>query len=220
VIGTLGFVLAAWVPVAKWVAAPLEERFSVPARLPERLNGIIVLGGSFVPVLSTGRNGLKLTPSAERLTTAAALALRFPSARIVVSGSGDLLNQESKEAPRSVKFLAEMGVDLERILLEQESRNTYENALLTHRLINPRAGEQWLLVTSAMHMPRAIGCFRRVGWTVIPYPVDFHTAAGVYSWRFDLSDGLSLLSLATREWIGLVAYRVLDRTSALFPRPA
>ena len=64
-----------------------------------------------------------------------------------------------------------MGVPPERMLFETAARNTHENAVLAHALAKPRPGETWLLVTSASHMPRSVGVFRRAGWDVVPWPV-------------------------------------------------
>jgi uncharacterized SAM-binding protein YcdF (DUF218 family) len=93
--------------------------------------------------------------------------------------------------------------------------------LLTRALVKPQAGQQWLLVTSAWHMPRAVGVFRRLGWSVIPYPVDYRTDGVAIAYRgFDLKGGLERFSLAAREWVGLAVYRLLGRSDAWFPAPS
>ena len=69
-------------------------------------------------------------------------------------------------------------------------------------------------------MARAVGCFRRVGWSVLPFPVDYNTEPNVgFFLKFNLVAGLKLLGLAVHEWIGLIAYRALGRTESLFPAP-
>lgn len=73
-------------------------------------------------------------------------------------------------------WLSDMGLDQNRITYEPEARNTFENAALTYRKLQPGPNEVWLLVTSAQHMPRAVGVFRKIGWALIPYPVDYQTA--------------------------------------------
>ena len=116
--------------------------------------------------------------------------------------------------------LRQAGIDPDCVIFETDSRNTWENALFSRRLVEPQPGETWLLVTSALHMPRSVGIFRRVGWEVVPYPVDYRTRRGGHPYlRFEFEKTLSLLHEATREWIGLVSYRLMDRTSALFPGP-
>ena len=109
-----------------------------------------------------------------------------------------------------------------RIVAESKSRNTVENAVFSKLLAMPQPNERWLLVTSAYHMPRAIGAFRHVGFAVEAYPVDWRTRG----WRdaampFDrLSAGLDRTDVAIHEWIGLIAYRLSGRSSTLFPAPA
>jgi uncharacterized SAM-binding protein YcdF (DUF218 family) len=114
--------------------------------------------------------------------------------------------------------LIDLGVAPDRVLVEDRSRNTYENAVMSHDLVQPKAGETWLLLTSAWHMPRAVGCFRHTGWEVLPYPVDYRTEARP---RLELllAPHLELLDLAAKEWVGLAAYRLLGRIDALFPAP-
>ena len=87
-------------------------------------------------------------------------------------------------------------------------------------LARPAADETWLLVPSAWHMPRAVGCFRRLGWAVTPYPVDYQTDGTFPAARApDLTGGLAALGRGSREWIGLAAYRWVDYTDSPFPRP-
>ena len=86
--------------------------------------------------------------------------------------------------------------------------------------MNPQPGETWLLVTSGWHMPRSVGIFRRQGWNVIPYPVDYLTDGRKVAIKDpDFDDGLGLLNLGLHEWIGLVAYRLLDYTTGVLPGP-
>ncbi len=114
-----------------------------------------------------------------------------------------------------------MGVPAERITTEDRSRNTAENARFTMRLIAPKPGERWLLVTSAFHMPRAVGSFRAVGFPVIPYPVDYWTTDTDFDLapRSEAVENLSRVDLAVKEWIGLAAYFTTDRVDTLFPAP-
>ncbi len=78
----------------------------------------------------------------------------------------------------------------------------------------------WLLVTSASHMPRSVGCFRRAGFAVTPWPVNYSTAPGARGWfEAPFAARLGQAEWAIREYVGLVAYRLLGRTDALFPGP-
>lgn len=208
-------------PVGEWIAQPLEDRFPRLAAWPERVDGIVVLGGAIDPLVSESRGQPTLTQSAERLTSVVYLARRYPTARIVLAGgSGSVIRPDLKEAPWARALLEQMGVDATRVLLDSASRNTFENAAFARRVAAAGDAERWLLVTSAMHVPRAIGCFRRVGWEVTPYPVDFQTPRGFALWSgFDFSGGLALLDAAAKEWIGLAAYYTLGRTTEILPGP-
>jgi uncharacterized SAM-binding protein YcdF (DUF218 family) len=105
-------------------------------------------------------------------------------------------------------------------MLETRSRNTFENAVFTKAMVNPKPGERWLLVTSAQHMPRAVGCFRQAGFEVEAYPVAWRTRPrGRITFAGTLSGGLNTLDLATHEWIGLIAYRLTGRSGELLPAP-
>jgi len=106
-------------------------------------------------------------------------------------------------------------------VFEDASRNTVENAEFSHRLAQPKSGETWLLVTSAFHMPRAVGCFRRAGWNVVAYPVD-HSTAGESEppIQFNFGSGLGGLRAAVHEYLGLFFYWIGGKTDALFPAPA
>lgn len=106
-------------------------------------------------------------------------------------------------------------------MVEGQSRNTAENAVFTKRLLEPKSGDRWLLITSASHMPRSIGAFRAAGFDVEAYPVDWRTRG----WSdasipfYTLSDGLWRVDTAVHEWLGLLIYRLTGRTSELFPGP-
>ncbi|MBM3487480.1 MAG: YdcF family protein [Alphaproteobacteria bacterium] len=207
-------------PVGSLLVVPLENRFPAPV-LPETVAGIVVLGGSVRPVITEARDQVTLKDNAERLTEFMRLARRYPDARLVFTGgSASLIRPDLKEAADTRRFFAEMGMDLARIAFESESRNTYENAIYTHALVKPAAGETWILLTSATHMPRAIGVFRKIGWPVVPFPVDYWTTGeGGLGLTYNLLPGLGALEHGGREWVGLIAYRLFGWTDRLFPGP-
>jgi uncharacterized SAM-binding protein YcdF (DUF218 family) len=208
-------------PAGAWLLAPLEARFPPPT-LPASVDGIIVLGGAIDPVRSTDRRQLSLNGSAERLTAFAELARRFPRAKLIFTGgTGSLVDTASREADWLAPLLPTLGLGEGRVLLERESRNTIENAAFSRALAKPAAGEIWVLITSAAHMPRSVGVFRAQSWPVVGYPVDYQTptrplAAGL---GFDLPQGLILLDAAAYEWLGLAYYYIRGATESLYPRP-
>ena len=133
----------------------------------------------------------------ERIRETGRLARRFPHLRIFISGAG----------PRaSIQSLLGEGIDEDRIEFENASHNTFQNALFATQLIAPKPNQRWLLVTSPFHMPRAVGAFQRRGFAVEPWP----TIAPPLTPPPGLEN-------ARHEWLGLVAYWMLGRTSEIFP---
>jgi uncharacterized SAM-binding protein YcdF (DUF218 family) len=218
----LGWFVAVFVlPVSALLTLPLEERFARPATPPADVAGIVVLGGAVEQMLTLAHGIPALNGAAERMTEAVALARRHPSARIVFTGgSASIVPGGATEADTARQLFTDLGLPAERLVFESESRNTHENAVLTHRLIQPKPGETWLLVTSASHMPRSVGAFRAAGWNVVPWPVNYTTGRDpALWWNWPFSTRLSQAEWALREWVGLVAYRLMARTDALFPAP-
>jgi uncharacterized SAM-binding protein YcdF (DUF218 family) len=200
---------------------PLEDRFAAITDLPQEVDGIVVLGGSVSLEISEKRRQVAFGGYGERLTAFVTLARHYPDARLMFTGgSGALTLTGFREADVAKRLLSELGMDVSRVIFERESRNTHDNAVFAQRLARPKDGETWLLVTSAFHMPRAVGCFRKAGWDVVPYPVDYGTTGeSGFSLGFDLAGGLNALNDAVHEYVGLVAYYLMDRTDALFPGP-
>jgi uncharacterized SAM-binding protein YcdF (DUF218 family) len=212
---------AATVPAGRLARLALEDRFPPLAQWPAKVDGAVVLGGMIDPFVSRARGQLSLGGGVERLLAFAEIGRRYPEAKLVFSGgSGVLGRQDATEAGTLGPHLARFGLDPARVVFEGRSRNTHENAVLTRELVRPAAGETWILITSAFHMPRAVGAFRRAGWTVLPYPVDYHLEPGAPSvWGFDFLGGFESLRAALHEWTGLIVYRLSGRTDALFPAP-
>ena len=205
-------------PFSYWVLRPLEDRFAVPEKLPDRIDGIIVLAGVEDLAVTAARGQPSLHDGAERLITFVWLAHVYPDAVLLFTGgSGSLTDQKNKPSGVARMIFRQLGLDLERIQFESDSKNTAENALRSYELIQPSPDQRWILITSAFHMPRTVGLFRKVGWNVIPYPVDFSTTK-----RADLSFNLQNIgsfSQGIHEWIGLLVYRTFGKTSSFFPGP-
>jgi len=211
-------------PIGNVLIHPLEERFAggKEPTSSDGITGIIVLGGFEESWVSSGRRLLSINEAAERLTETVRLALRLPETRVVFSGGAGGILQANQDAAGEVgSYLRDVGIAPDRIVLEGRSRNTHENAVFTRDLVTPKSGERWLLITSAYHMPRSVATFRKAGFDVIPWPVDFRTRdAGDMLRAFDtIPDGLKRVDLASREYAGLVAYWLTDRSDALWPGP-
>ena len=205
-------------PFSSWILRPLEERFPVPKKLPAQVDGIIVLAGAENISITAARGQPSISDGGERLTTFVWLANIYPNAVLLFSGgSGTLAEQKHKPADTARKMFNQIGLDPERVRFESDSKNTAENALMSYDLIQPKPDQHWILVTSAFHMPRSVGLFRKAGWTVIPYPVDFNTTKS-FNLTFDLRE-IGRLSTGIREWLGLIVYRLTGVTLALFPSP-
>jgi Uncharacterized conserved protein len=209
-------------PISSALLRPLEERFPAFRDDGTPVTGIILLGGAVEAADSLSRGSLVANESAERVLDTIALAHRYPKAKILISGGGGtVFGEGAAEAPIIADFLTSIGIDAGRIVIEDRSRTTAENATFTRELIDPEGGGRWLLVTSAWHMPRAIGVFRKVGLDVVAYPVDFRTGTsddGLRPFAF-VSDGLRRLDVASKEWAGLIAYYAAGRTGTLLPGP-
>jgi uncharacterized SAM-binding protein YcdF (DUF218 family) len=214
--------LAAFLPIGGVLTHALEARFPPWDSAHGAPDGIVVLGGGISPFLSRAYGETQLNASAERVTAIPKLARAYPNARIVFSGGdASLLQDKGREADYLYPLLDAFGVPRERVMIENRARNTYENAVLTKELVKPKPGERWLLVTSAEHMPRAVGCFQKAGFPIEAYPVDWRTRPRMSllpNSRF--AAGLADLDRAVHEWTGLVVYWLAGRTSELFPSPS
>ena len=212
-------VLVGMTPVSEWLLVPLENRF--PAiEPPPRIDGAIALGGGINTTLSQLRGRPMLNDPAERVTTLLWLQRLYPKAKFVYASGGAPFGASFKEADAARQLLAELGADTDRMIFERESRSTRENALFARELVQPRPGEVWLLVTSAYHMPRAVAVFRKIGWDVVPFPVDYVTDGEPgFTIRLHFGDGLTGTSVALKEWTGMLAYRLFGWTDEIFPRP-
>jgi uncharacterized SAM-binding protein YcdF (DUF218 family) len=216
------FLVFTLLPVNVFLLKPLEERFSPPTELPENISGIIVLSGPERPVITKTRGQPSIGEGAERLTTFMALARRYPQARLIYAGgTGSLFYQDYKSNQTARKLFEQLGLNLDRILFDTKARNTYENAVNSFKLIGQQTKGDWILITSAFHMPRSVGVFRKTGWNVIPYPVDYQTSGEWdYDWKFGRLINFLEFSTGLHEWLGLISYRMTGKTAALFPKPA
>jgi uncharacterized SAM-binding protein YcdF (DUF218 family) len=218
----IGLAVIGLSPLGNVLIIPLEQRFPPWDDTRGPPDGIVVLGGAIIPDVSAARGEVALNEAAERVTAAVALARRYPAARIIYSGgSAALISREGSEAASAVRLFDSLGIPPARIIAEEQSRNTVENAVFSMLLAMPQPGERWLLVTSGYHMPRAMGVFRRAGFPVEAYPVDWRTRGPQDALRpfSTLGSGLERTDTAVREWVGLLVYRLTGRSAALFPGP-
>lgn len=223
--GIAGLVIISFSPLGRIMMGTLEDRVPKAAVMAPP-GGIIVLGGAVHMEVSAARGEAALLSGAERIVAGYELAMRFPGVPVLLSGGDNALfgadDTIASEAAIMKDLLVSFGVPQERIILEGASRNTWENAVNSLRLAETDSERPWLLVTSAYHMPRALGAFRKAGFDVLPYPVDYQTRGRQDRANFFYysSDGISFTDFAAKEWLGLAAYYLTGKTDALFPAPA
>ena len=222
VVGTVGLLLAGMFPLSEIVLLPLEQRFPQYPLDGPAPTGIIMLGGGIEAGLSEARDQVVVNDAGERPIYVADLARRYPRSRLVFSGGSGFIGGGISEADIVNRQADTIGLPRSRVILENRSRNTHENATFSAALVHPKPGERWLLLTSAWHMPRAIGCFRQAGFTVEAFPFDYRTKGWGDLLHFHgfSSDGLLQFDLAMKEWIGLVAYRLAGYIPDWLPGPA
>lgn len=234
-------ILARWRrrPVAKWlftIAAVLPPLYcvlplsSLPLQFLENrikpgdinssaIDGIIVLGGFTEDgAVAQSRNMYGLNSNVERFTAALQLTKDKPNMPILFSGFSGKLSHNGWSEPDQIRDLVDKLGGLGRsVLYEEQSRNTYENAVNSRKVLAAEPGSRWILITSASHMTRAMGSFTAAGWSgIIPYPVDYRTLeTGSQVW-WDIR-GIEMLRIGLHEYIGLLAYYLTGRSSGLLP---
>jgi uncharacterized SAM-binding protein YcdF (DUF218 family) len=221
-IASLFLALCAFTTFGYLLIGPLEARFTRPAEMPAAVDGIIVLGGGMDADVNNVRGGYELNRSGDRFTEALRLALLYPDARIAISGgTGVLVVGTDSEADAGARFFLDFGIPANRLILENEARNTEENAQFLKETVQAAPGETWLLVTSAFHMPRSVGLFRKAGFDVVPWPADYLStgAEGVAIKLDQPAENLSVSTMALREWMGLLVYWLTGRIDAFVPAP-
>lgn len=217
--GLLVMMLSAYTSLGYVMIGPLEARFQAPTMPPDNVSTIIMLGGATVGRVSAARGITELNDAGDRVMETLRLAQLYPKARVVLSGgSGVLDGEDESEAAIVARLLEAMGVAPERLVLEEKSRNTAENAAMTRAEIGIATGTT-VLVTSAFHMPRAMGLFEKAGLDVIAWPVDYR-GTGSDRLGIDLVNPVANLvttGVAMREWIGLLVYAATGRINSVFP---
>jgi uncharacterized SAM-binding protein YcdF (DUF218 family) len=214
-----GFLLLAVTPIGPAALLALEQRFPRPSALPDKIDGILVLAGAVDAGVSLFYGEAVFNSSIGRVLAGIALARQHPEAKLaLVGGEGAFFPAGLAESRVTFRFALEEGIAPTRLLVEERSRSTHENAVFAKETIMPKPAETWVLVTSASHMPRAVASFSAVDWPVIPYPVDFKTdPSTAFRANFNLLDGLGASTTAGKEWAGLLGYRLMGWTRELLP---
>jgi len=210
---TVSFLLIFFLPIDDWLTIPLENRFPRPP-LPTHVDGVIVLGGGENGETLAARGVPGFDPNEGQLVASAELARRFPNAKLIFSGgSAPLAKGRASEASVARVIYRQLGVPPSQLTLENRSRNTWENFVYSKALARPKPNETWLVVTSAMRMPRAMGIAARLHWHVLPWPSDYLTSGKMegVNWNSSVAARLGNVEFAVHEWAGLAAYRLMGR---------
>lgn len=175
-------------------------------------DAIVVLGGSTYPRISSVEH-IELNGTSERLVAAARLYRAGIAPKVLFTGgSGDIGDQGKREAPYAYALLKLLGVPDASLIVESQSRNTYENATLSKPLLEAAGVRRVVLVTSAWHMRRSAAIFRKAGYDFDPYAVD--TVIEPFTFPRSLVPDADALARSTNlltEFVGIVAYRILGR---------
>jgi uncharacterized SAM-binding protein YcdF (DUF218 family) len=207
--------LIAFFPLGDWILRPLEN--SIKLEAPPSVDGIVMLSGDEQPLLSETRGVPSLGSATARYLKFAMLAREYPNAKLAFVGGSGYLHEDGK-TPNGViarRVLQALGIDEKRLIVEDKSRTTFENAVNATEIVKPAKSENWLLVTSAFHMPRALACFRTQGWNVFPAPSDYSTTPSFrLDPRFALTQHLAELSTALHEYFGFLLYWLQGKIAA------
>lgn len=207
--------LQGWEPLPDALLRQLEAQHPGPAPGSnlQRYTGVVVLGGALEPAyVWQGHDQVALNNAAERMTVPLPLLQQYPQWRLLFTGGeGELFAEGLSEAARAQLFFDSMGVDPKRVLYESASHTTYENAVFSARVPDVNPAQPWLLLTSASHMPRALATFRKAGWNVTPYPVDFRTGSQTPWSQYSLAGGAQKWHVLLHELVGWLTYRLAGR---------
>ena len=206
--------LISFLPIGSYLTYIIEKEFHTNTKIPERVDGILILGGATNPLLFKEFDQISLNGSAERLVESVMIIRKFEKAKVIFSGGSGIVNRSDLGHSQVAKlFYKKMGVDINKIFFEDKSRNTHENIIYSKKIAKPKKNENWLLITSAFHMKRALLIAEKNNWKLIPYAVDFKNIKD-----FKLTPNLNLLSnlnsfqSGLHEWLGLASYYLMGRT--------
>jgi uncharacterized SAM-binding protein YcdF (DUF218 family) len=185
------------------------------------VDGILILGAGIDEFMTHEHQQVILNDRIERITESAKLIKKFSNAKIIFSGgSGTLSKPEIKGSEIARAFYKQMGVNTDRIIFEDKSRNTYENFIFSKQFIGNMKEEKWLLITSAYHMKRAMGVAKKLNLNLIPYPVDFMLSKN-FSWkswyhRIYFLKNMKDFQLASHEYIGIIVYYLTKKSNIIY----
>ncbi|MFB6272867.1 MAG: YdcF family protein [Salinibacter sp.] len=195
--------------MGKALIGSLEASFPPrPADMVPTADAIVVLGGGVGPATAP-RLYPDLNDAGDRLWYGARLYRAGVASRVLVPG-GRPPGRVNAGSPAMKTLLADWGIPADSIVVEPQSRTTYENARLTAQLCRERGLDEIVLVTSASHMWRSLATFRTTDLTVLPAPTDYRAVERPFTLLSVLPDanGLSLSTAAAHEYVGYLYYEL------------
>ncbi len=188
-----------------------EERDQTYSELTETYDVAIVLGG--FSNYDESQELIQFHSATDRLMAGIKLYKTGRAKKLMIaSGSGQITNPDEKEALFIENYLLKIGIPERDLIIESESKNTRENAINTAKILTKKyTNGNYILVTSALHMPRAKRCFKKVGLSVTPFSVD--QQAGPRKYLFDHLffpdiDSIRRWETLIKEWTGFIAYKM------------
>jgi uncharacterized SAM-binding protein YcdF (DUF218 family) len=225
VFGALAFIVCSLGPLADLALLPLENGHSalgpagtLEAKDVEGCTAVIVLGSGTTAFSPDEGGGSSLGPRAARRVSYAYRLARRLGLPLVFSGGKvfESAGQEG-EAQAAQRFLTESGMDGRRIMIEDKSVSTWENAVLSAATLKAAGlAPKAILVTSAFHMPRAVMSFRKNGIEVVPAPTDYLADRSPKDWTswIPSAEGCGKISMALHEYLGWLWYSLKPKAKA------
>tara|TARA_B100000945_G_scaffold311349_1_gene304456 strand:- start:1379 stop:2167 length:789 start_codon:yes stop_codon:yes gene_type:complete len=214
------FIIIVILPTGKYFLWKLEGSYSIPRTFNKEVDGILILGGGMNEFLTYQYDQMNLNDNVDRLTESIYLMRKFPNAKVIFSGGVATLSKPKLTGADVAKiFYKRMGVNIENIIFENKSRNTYENFLFSKKFIDINKNKNWLLVTSASHMKRAMNVAEKLDLNFEAYPVDFNLEKEFETnewYSASYPSNIKYFHLAAHELAGSIIYYLTGKSSKIF----
>ena len=151
------------------------------------------------------------------MTEAVIIIKQKPNVKIIFAGGrAHIEHPQASDSYSAKKFFKNMNIDVSKIIFESKSKNTFENMINSKKIANPKNNEKWLVITSASHLKRVLNVADKINWKLIPYATDFKLPKK-FTWELSISflGNLSDFQQSSHEWVGLIAYYFLGRSSKI-----
>jgi len=192
--------------------------------LPYQVNGKMDMPKARVCVILGGysgfdheRNRMGFSNASERFfTPLKGMINQTVDTVILTGGSASVISKKYYESIYAKNLMKEFGIKENRIFIDAKSRNTYENAIETKRILDSlQVTDSVILITSAFHMNRAEACFQKAGVKFIPYPVHYIGNAtrdyDIEAFLVPSAGAINDFQTMFREWIGIISYKMTGK---------